>query len=208
MTMSLTDDRHKAELRAAGWYSRGYLPHFDGKAIPQFLTLHLADSLPKHVVEKWKHELSQIRDEEAKILLQRRIEHYLDRGYGEALLRDEQVATLIQNDLLKYDGDRYRLHAWVVMPNHVHVLLTRSEQTTLSEIMQSFKSYTAHEANRLLGRRGKFWLDDYFDRYIRNAEHYQKAVRYIENNPVKARLCSKPEDWPFSSAWFRVHADN
>ena len=75
--MGLTDDRHQAELRAAGWHSRGYLPHFDGKAIPQFLTLHLADSLPKHVIERWKRELSHIRDEEAKIILQRRIEKYL-----------------------------------------------------------------------------------------------------------------------------------
>ena len=74
--------------------------------------------------------------------------------------------------------------------------------------MQSFKSYTAHEANRLIGRRGKFWLDDYFDRYIRNGEHYRKAVAYIENNPVKAKLCSKPEEWPFSSARFRVRENS
>jgi len=71
--------------------------------------------------------------------------------------------------------------------------------------MHSHKSYTAHEANKLLNRTDQFWMDEYFDRYIRNAEHFRNTVKYVENNPVRAGLCSTPSDWPFSSAWFREH---
>ncbi len=202
--MGLTDDPHKAELRAAGWHSHGYLPYFDGRAIPQFITLHLADSMPRDVIERWRRELTKTKCEQARIVLQRRIETYLDQGYGQAFLRDPKVATVVEQDLLKFDGERYRLHAWVIMPNHLHTLLTRSEDVTLSKIMKSLKSFTAHEANFILGRSGQFWFEDYFDRYMRNAEHFRKTVAYIENNPVKARLCKRPEDWPFSSAWFRA----
>jgi len=69
--------------------------------------------------------------------------------------------------------------------------------------MQAHKSYTSHEANELLNRKGSFWMKEYYDREIRNQDHFYNARRYIENNPVKARLCAEPGDWPFSSAWFR-----
>lgn len=112
---------------------------------------------------------------------------------------------MVQNELFYDDAQRYRLSSWVVMPNHIHYLLTRFEGIELAQLMQSFKSLTSHKANKLLRRKGQFWMPDYFDRYIRNAEHFAKTVRYIENNPVKARLCEQPQDWPFSSAWFRYH---
>jgi putative DNA methylase len=89
------------------------------------------------------------------------------------------------------------------MPNHVHSLMTRFEAYELSDILHSLKSFTAHEANNLLSRNGQFWIEDYFDRYIRNQEHFEKTVNYIENNPVKAGLCLEPGDWPYSSAWFK-----
>ena len=89
------------------------------------------------------------------------------------------------------------------MPNHVHFLTTVRHGHTLSSVMHSVKSYTAGEANRLLGRKGTFWMEDYFDRYIRNADHYAKTIAYIENNPVKAGLCATPADWPYGSARFR-----
>jgi len=201
--MGLFDDPHKKDLRAAGWHSRGYLPHFDGIELPQFITIHLADSIPQKVIKRWKQELKSLKYEQERILLQRRIEMYLDQGYGEAVLRDTRVATMVQNALLKFDGTRYRLFAWVVMPNHLHSLMTRFPTYELSDILHSLKSYTAHEANKILHRNGQFWIEDYFDRYIRNQEHFRRTVQYIENNPVKARLCKTPSDWPFSSAWFK-----
>lgn len=90
------------------------------------------------------------------------------------------------------------------MPNHVHALLTPCAGYELSGILQSLKSYTANEANKMLARHGKLWQQESFDRYIRDSKHFVSVVRYIENNPVKARLCERPEDWPYSSAWFRA----
>jgi len=202
--MALVDSPHKSELREAGWHSRGYLPHFDGREIPQFISLRLFDSLPASVVERWKGELNLSNSERDRILVQRRIEKYLDQGYGLAFMREHRVATMIQSVLLGSDGESYRLSGWVIMPNHIHMLLTRFENSTLADLMQSLKSITSHKANRILKRQGQFWMPDYFDRYVRNAEHFARTMRYIEDNPVKARLCHRPEDWPFSSAWFRA----
>jgi REP element-mobilizing transposase RayT len=203
--VSLFEAPHQKELREAGWHSRGYSPHFDGRPMPQFITLHLADSLPKEVVESWKEELVRLKDWQQKEIIQRRIEHYLDQGYGQSYLRIPQVAEMVQASLLKFNNIRYELFAWVVMPNHLHFLLTRFEGFDLAGILHSLKSYTAHEANKMLSRKGQFWWEEYFDRYIRDADHFRKTVNYIENNPVKAKLCRSPEDWPYSSAWYRKH---
>jgi len=178
-------------------------PHFDGETVPQFITIHLADSIPGKVIIRWKRELRSLEYELERVLLQGRIEKYLDQGYGEALLKIMPVAKMAQDALLKFDGERYRLFAWVVMPNHVHALMTRFSNYELGDILHSLKSYTAHEANKLLHRSGQFWMEDYFDRYMRNQEHLNKTVTYIENNPVTARLCKSPSDWPFSSARLR-----
>jgi len=199
----LIESPHQAALKDAGWHSRGYLPHFDGRAVPQFITLRLYDGVPNHVVQKWMGELNVLNSTTDQITLQNRIEKYLDHGYGDAFMKNPCVAEMVQKDLLHYDGESYRLSSWVVMPNHIHFLITRSEAIELADIMQSLKSLTSHKANRILMRRGRFWMADYFDRYIRNSEHFANTVRYIENNPVKVGLCRKPEDWPFSSARFR-----
>ena len=90
------------------------------------------------------------------------------------------------------------------MPNHIHFLATPLENIDLSEIAHSIKSYTAHEANKLLNRNGQFWQHEPFDLYIRNRKHFVNVIEYIENNPVKARLCEKPKDWRFSSAFYKA----
>jgi REP element-mobilizing transposase RayT len=189
--------------RPTGWHSRGYLPHFDGGEIPQFITFRLADSMPQALLDRWREDLSSEQTVNVDAVLRKRIELFLDQGYGECYLKDPQVAASVQNSFLFFDGKRYRLTAWVVMPNHAHLLLTPCVGHELSDILHSLKSYTANEANKLLRRKGQFWQPESFDRWVRDADHFAKVIAYIENNPVKARLCEKPEEWPYSSAWFR-----
>jgi len=133
-----------------------------------------------------------------------RIEEYLNRGLGVCWLRDARVGRLVEDALLHFDGDRYRLYAWVVMPNHVHVVMTPRQDRSVSEIVFSWKSFTASRANALIGRRGAFWQPDYFDRFVRNDQHFATAVNYVEHNSVVASLCERPEEWPLSSARFRI----
>lgn len=186
-----------------GWYSRDYLPHFDKPGLIQGITFRLADSMPAEVIARWRDELAVVAGEDArrsKAEFQRRIADYLDAGHGECLLRDDRIAQIVEDSLLHFDGNRYRLLAWAVMPNHVHALAEMHATHTLAEVVHSWKSFTAHEANRLLGRTGEFWQREYHDRYIRDGEHLEFAKNYIEQNPVKARLCAKAEEWQWGSA--------
>ncbi len=186
-----------------GWHSRGYLPHFDGGEIAQAITFRLGDSLPQTVLKAWREELSRENAANTDAALRRRIESYLDQGHGSSWLKDARVASMVQQALLHFDGSRYKLSAWVVMPNHLPLILIPNAEYQLSGILHSLKSYTAHEANRILGREGQFWQDDYFDRYIRDAKHFAAAVAYVESNPVKAGLCRRIDDWPYGSARLR-----
>ena len=144
-----------------------------------------------------------MEDDEEK---QRKIEAYLDKGYGECHLRDPRIADLVQENLWHHDGVKYRLLAWVIMPNHVHALV-EIWNTPLGEVLKSWKSYTSKAANKLLGRTGTFWEEDYFDRYLRDGNHYRRVVRYIESNPAKAGLAKAPEQWAWSSARYRSKQD-
>ncbi|MGZ8847334.1 MAG: REP-associated tyrosine transposase [Pyrinomonadaceae bacterium] len=189
------------------WYSRGYFPHFDGQGITQHVCFHLFDSLPQSLLAEWPEELRREEVLKARRVdchvqreRRRRIHDALDRGYGSCLLQDNRIAEIVEDALLHFDGERYALHAWCVMPNHVHTLFTPVGQFRMSGIVHSWKSFTAHECNKVLGRSGKFWEREPFDRYIRNQRHFRNAVSYIENNPVKAGLCKEAKDWRWSSA--------
>ena len=186
-----------------GWYSRGYLPHFDGAETTQAICYRLFDAMPPEVLERWERELAHLPQEDFNEERRKRVDAYLDQGCGRCYLRQDEMARIVQENLLHFDGERYRLQAWVVMPNHVHVLLTPLAGWNLDRILHSWKSYTANKCNAALHRQGSFWQADFFDRYIRNARHYANALAYIENNPVKAGLCARPEEWRWSSAFFR-----
>jgi REP element-mobilizing transposase RayT len=194
----MTDDQSPR-----GWYSRGYLPHFDaGPSRTQFITCRLYDSLPQgSVLERIKKEMESNGTEDIARQTIILAEKYLDRGYGQCFLRDRSVAEIVRDSIKKFDLVRYLLFAWVIMPNHVHLLLRPLPGFSLAQIAHSFKSYTGLMANRALGREGEFWMREPFDRYMRDSDHFKRTVRYIENNPVKAGLCARPEDWEFSSAW-------
>ena len=145
-----------------GWHSRGYLPHFDSPETVQFVTFRLADSLPNAVIEGLR-----LQDE----VLQR-LDHKLDTGLGECWLRRPEVASLVEGALLHFDKERYRLLAWCLMPNHVHAVIEMLHGHSLSDIVASWKSFTAKRANAQLGRSGSFWHADYFDRYMRDESHW------------------------------------
>jgi putative DNA methylase len=202
------EDRNNIQVEeksqeARGWHSRGFLPHFDGGAKPQSITFRLIDSFPATQLAGWADELKLLGLEKAQIERRRRIEEYLDKGRGVTWLSEPAIAELVEQALLFFNGRRYRLHGWVIMPNHVHVLVTPIEQHSLSQIMHSWKSFTAKKANNLLGRQGAFWQEEYFDRLIRDEKHFEAALLYIEHNPLIAGLCENPADWQYSSASLR-----
>jgi REP element-mobilizing transposase RayT len=190
-------------FRHKGWHSRGYLPHLDAAGEIQALTFRLADALPAKVVLGWKRELERSGLDEGKCQtqLRRMVARYEDAGYGSCWLREPACAEIVQTALLHFDGDRYRLLEWCVMPNHVHVLIHCCFGTSLGEIVRSWKTFTARNINaEHAGHHGPFWALDYHDRYIRDLDHLANARAYLRNNPVTAGLCATPEDWPWSSA--------
>ncbi|MBL8206904.1 MAG: transposase [Blastocatellia bacterium] len=189
-----------------GWHSRGYFPHFDGESVTQHVSFHLADSMPQTVLNLWREELKHLEKNNADQEFRTRIQNYLDAGHGNCWLRDNRLAEIVQSALLHFDAAQYRMHAWCVMPNHVHALFTPNPGYVMSRIVGDWKSVTAHRCSKLLDCSGRFWHKEFFDRYIRNERHYHNALVYIENNPVKARLCIKPEDWLWSSAKLGTHA--
>lgn len=185
-----------------GWYSRGYLPHCDEPGRVQFITYRLHDSMPKEVLDAYDEALRRKEIDELERM--RKIERYLDKGHGACWLRDPVVAQMIVDALIYFDGERYRLNAWCVMPNHVHTLIETIEGHPLESVTHSWKSYTAQQANRIVGRRGTFWQREVFDRYMRGIVHYERTLFYIEENPVAAGLVQAQAEWPFSSARARM----
>jgi REP element-mobilizing transposase RayT len=176
-----------------GWHSRGYLPHFDSPETVQFVTFRLADSLPKSIAKGLRP-----REDAAPL-----IDRELDRGLGACWLKQPEVASPVQDALLHFDGDRYRLLAWCLMPNHVHVVIEMLMGHSLSDVVRSWKGFTARRANEWLKRSGAFWHPDYFDRYMRTEEQLYRTISYVEQNPVTAGLVDAPDKWTWSSAAHR-----
>ncbi len=178
-----------------GWHTRGYLPHCDKPGTMQMLTFRLGDAMPAVRRHEWE-ALRRIEDQRQR---QTKLEAYLDLGYGECHLRNPKCAAAVEEALLKFDSERYRLAAWVIMPNHAHVLVELWTMP-LGKLCQAWKGASANAINRILGRTGALWQEDYWDRYIRDEEHFRKAWRYIEANPVRAGLVKAAADWPHGSA--------
>lgn len=128
-------------------------------------------------------------------------EKYLDSAQGTCILANPVAARIVQDAILFGHGSRYQLHAWAVMPNHVHVVLTLSEGEELCKTVQSIKSFSAREIHRVLGGEGRLWQPDYFDRILRDERHFEKAVQYVEWNPVKAKLATDMWQYAWSSAF-------
>ncbi len=200
-----------------GIHTRGYLPHVKREGASYFVTFRLADSLPKEVLLNFEHEKAErlrrladttqsgktFKNAEADIVrdLQRKIERYLDRGAGACHLRLTALADLVADALRHFHQSRYLLHEWVVMPNHVHALVWPMPNHLLGDILKSWKQFTSTRAKKMLALGpGPFWQPESYDHWIRNEAEKSRIARYIRNNPVSAGLCTRPEDWRWSSA--------
>lgn len=198
---------------------RRNLPHIQPPGATLFITPHLHGSLPVEAIERLRNEfqlrLKQIEREaapaEKELLLYREEKRYfgrfddlLDRmTHGPDWLRIPDVARIVCNALHNRDGKTYELIAYCVMPNHFHTVLTplpidSDSYQPLSRIMHVLKGYSAHEANEVLKRRGKFWQAESYDHFVRDTAELERIIYYVINNPVKAGLVEHWADWPWT----------
>jgi putative transposase len=116
------------------------------------------------------------------------LEQWLDQGHGSCLLRRRDCAEIVAETLRHFEGERVVMISFAVMPNHVHALFVQNSEWPLEKLIRSWKGFTARQINKLLGRSGSFWQRDYFDRLVRDREHFANCILYIRRNPEKATL--------------------
>ena len=178
------------------WH-RGNLPHRNREGLIQFITFRLADSLPQEVLKAIEIEINKFADSKKDVEKRKKFQYWLDKGLGSCALSNKDMAQVMLEALMYHDGEKYDLLAWSIMPNHVHVLIKTTGE--LPRIIQSWKSFTgkwalANNKKYNLGIDAdakQFWMPEYWDRFIRDKEHFNNTVRYILNNPVKANLPQK-----------------
>ena len=179
--------------------SRRNLPHWEQVGATYFVTFRLADAVPASLASQWRDELQNWRrfhpeplDEEARKEYRRRFlqvrEDWLDQGHGSCLLREAKAAAVVAEALRHFDSQRYHLDAFVIMPNHVHALVQPLPGHSLKEILRSWKSYSARQINKTLGGSGSVWVEESFDRIVRDWNALVKCRDYIARNPGKAHL--------------------
>ncbi|MGA2068787.1 MAG: transposase [Thermoguttaceae bacterium] len=189
----------------------GDLPHWYQPGVTYFITYRTADSLPTDVAELWyrhrddwlrRHgvdpraprwrerlrELPESKQHEFHNTFSREFLEHLDRGHGACVLKRPDLAAIMAENLGHFDGERYILGDFVVMPNHVHLLVCLLGATDIEDQCYSWKKYTATRINKVLARHGRFWHEESFDHLVRKPAHFEHLRRYIGENPKKARL--------------------
>ena len=167
------------------------LPHWQQGEVMQFVTFRLGDAMPASKLRQWKEELAIWRSrypkpwtpEQEKDYHQRftwKLEGWLDEGAGSCLLGDPSHRKTVEDVLMHFQGERVEHHAWVIMPNHLHLIFT--PLVPLETLMKAWKGTSAHRIGQ-----GSIWQKNYRDTLIRDAGHFANAVRYIRRNPVKLR---------------------
>jgi hypothetical protein len=197
--------RSFAELGYVQTHQRN-LPHWECPGATYFLTFRLADSLPAGLLRELQIQraawfrANNVQDQsgldeltpELRKEYHRRFtakEHqWLDEGHGRCLLRQPELRTHVEGTLLHFDEARYLLDAFVVMPNHVHVLLLPLPEYSRSDITASWKKFAARQINAVLGEHGALWQPETYDHIVRDTEQLESYRKYIAANPVKARL--------------------
>jgi putative transposase len=175
------------------------VPHWQQDGATYFVTFRLADSLPKNQLDQWRTERdgwlkvhpkpwTAKQDAEYHRQFSARLEGWLDQGAGKCLLSKTETRMLVEAALREFDGARHAHHAWVIMPNHVHALFSLAPRRKLESILHQWKGSSARAINGQLKRAGPVWTKDYFDRMVRDAEHFWRCARYIRRNPMKAKL--------------------
>lgn len=200
----------------------GNIPHYDIEGAYQTITYRLGDSLPVEVLKGFGEaggtggspvysplHIKTPAEEAVEDQRRRRVEKYLDAGHGACVLQRPEIAKIVIDNWHFFDSQRYDLIAYVVMPNHVHVLIKTYKEWMLRDVVHGWKSFTGKEIKKELLKTGEppvppslaqsVWQSDYWDRFIRNEQHFYNTVQYIHNNPVKAGLCKEPKDWFGSS---------
>lgn len=188
--------------------SKRNLPHWQQPAACYFITFRLGDSLPQSLIEQWKSELdiwmplhpkpwtAEIEVEFHERFTERRQE-WLDAGHGSCHLRSAELRALVRASLVKFDQTRYDLDSFVIMPNHVHLIWQLRPGQDLSKELKGLKGATARACNLSLGIGGTFWMDESYDRIVRDWDELTAFRNYIINNSVKARL--RPHEYTVES---------
>ncbi len=172
----------------------GNLPHWTQYGKITFVTFRLADSLPQYIIDNIKTEYESIKQqllkegcqkelEFLKVKKHNQLEKYLDKGYGSCILKNKQYQDIIIQTLEHDNNLMYELHCYVIMPNHIHLLIEPKEQATIQQIIKTIKSVSAHKINSYTNQIGSIWQKEYFDRIIRNEDHYNRVVNYIRQTP-------------------------
>ncbi len=200
----------------------GNLPHWRQDAVTYFVTFRTADSLPQEKLKLWQTEKNEWlkqhpepHDKETKRKFYEkfpeRIQKWLDQGYGECILGKEECKAIVENALTHFDGDRYELDEYVVMPNHVHVIVTPKNGYALSGILHSWKSYTASKINKRIGKSGSFWQKESFDHIVRSPEQLERIRAYICNHSAyegKRQDAASTLRWMPAGGWFDRWPEN
>lgn len=178
------------------------LPHWKQGEVPVFVTFRLADSLPQEFLERWFAEREAFLranpppwDEATEACYHGRfsdaLDEHLDAAHGCCALRGTCLAEIVVGRLHHFDGQRYQLWSYVIMPNHVHVLLVLKENESLPDTLKGWKGVSSRMIHKEgLSELNPFWQPDYFDRLIRSPEHFETVRAYIRDNPSKAGLTS------------------
>jgi putative transposase len=180
-------------------FTANRLPHWQQEGAVYFVTFRLADAVPHNLRTQWESEREAWRrvhpqpwsaevEREYHERFSGAIERWLDAGYGSCILRRREYAEIVAEALRYFDDERLGLISSVVMPNHVHALFVQNAGWPLENLLRTWKSFTSRKINSLLERDGSLWQQDYFDRLVRDEQHFANCVRYIRRNPVKARL--------------------
>ncbi len=193
--------------------TKNNFPHWQQENATYFLTYRLADSLPSELLgklrsekEAWKESnptpWSNDQEMEYHRLFSAEIDRMLDKGHGICVLRETENSKIVSDVFKHFDGERYLIHSFVIMPNHVHILVSLETGTALEKLVASWKRYSANDINKRNAAIGTVWQRDYFDRIIRDWDHFANVARYIRRNPSKAKL-RNDEFELFEAEWIK-----